>query len=165
MGLGQQPARASRTAASGPGTHGQSRRPQWPPGSRRMPLQPRPARAPDVHRVEIPDVNGFGRLDAGPREGQGEDARVGLLHADLERVDDEVEMPGQPQRAEERAHGAVRIGDDAHAQPGGPGEGEGRVALGIDDVEDAHGRVVGLAPRRHRPRRRGSPMPSSSRIS
>ena len=27
-------------------------------------------------------------------------------------------------------------------------------AFGIDDVEDSHGSVVGLAPRRHRPRRR-----------
>ena len=41
----QQPATASRTAASGPGTRGQSRRPQWPPGSRRMAVSPA-ARAP-----------------------------------------------------------------------------------------------------------------------
>ena len=45
------------------------------------------------------------------------------------------------------------------AQPGAPGQGQGRLALGVGHVEEAHGGVVGLAPRHHGLRDRGIAEP------
>ena len=52
------------------------------------------ARAEDVGREDVAEMERARRRNAEPLEGDAEDARVGLLDADLAAVDDEVEVAG-----------------------------------------------------------------------
>src|SRR5439155_928647 len=91
---------------------------------RAVPLTPQPggvqqdgveaggARAVHVDRVQVADIGRLARRDARLGEGKVEDPRVGLLHADLGGVEDEVEVRQQAERPEERVAGVEEDGAD-----------------------------------------------------
>ena len=124
---------------------GQSREPQWPPGSRRTARIPRPAR-PHVDGVRVADVGRLGRGDAraGPAPARRSPGRAS--HAHLGRVHDEIEMAGQPERLQNRPHRAVGVRDHGGSKPRPLYRGERVRSVGIDGVPDADREIERPAP-------------------
>src|SRR6185436_17874246 len=83
------------------------------------------AGAEDVDGVEVADVGRLARLETGAVERDLEDARIGLLDADLGGVDDEVQVAAETKLAQDVGDGAVGVGDHRGGQSRAPGQHEG----------------------------------------
>ena len=138
---------SARSTARAPSARtGQSREPQHAPGSMQDGGQAGRARADHVDRVEIAHVDGLGGRQPGPLQRNAEDARIGLLDADLGRVDDEVQMTREAESSRIAAHRAVGVRDARRAQTAGRASVSAASASGSPWV---HSPMGALYPRRH----------------
>lgn len=63
-----------------------------PVGAIKYRQKPRSARAYDINRIKVSDVNRFVRRNTGPLCGYQKDSRVGLFDSGKKRVNEEIEM-------------------------------------------------------------------------
>ena len=113
------------------------------------------ARANDVDVEQVADVHRPRRARAGALERDAEDPGIGLLAADLRRVDDHVEPAREPDARERRAQAAVGVRDDDEAETARAEALERRHHLGRDLLPEVLAGVVVVHLDEGRVRRRG----------